>query len=123
MPSGEGGSWGSATTSDFSAARNGGNLPLQVHVTSPSAIGERGSEAKLMIRVADDDPSARQDLAVRVRPRVQRTARALLRHDADADDATQASILEILRAAASFRGESSLTAWADRIAVRTIMRV
>lgn len=76
-----------------------------------------------MIRVADDDPTARQDLAVRVRPRVQRIARALLRHDADADDATQASILEILRAAASFRGESSLAAWADRIAVRTIMRV
>ena len=43
--------------------------------------------------------------------------------DRDADDCVQLSLLEILAALQGFRGESTLGAWADRIAVRTSMRV
>lgn len=39
----------------------------------------------------------------------------------DAEDAAQNGMMEILRSAGSFRGDN-LTAWADRIAVRTAMR-
>jgi RNA polymerase sigma-70 factor (ECF subfamily) len=63
------------------------------------------------------------DKCARLRPRISTIARALLRHSADADDATQASLLEILHAAESFRGEGSFEGWADRIAVRTTLRL
>jgi RNA polymerase sigma-70 factor (ECF subfamily) len=59
----------------------------------------------------------------RLRPRIARIARALLRHAADADDATQASLLEILKCAGTHRGDGSFDAWADRIAVRTTLRL
>ncbi len=59
----------------------------------------------------------------RLHPRVQRLARTFLRNPADADDASQAAMLEILRAASAFRGESRLESWADRIAVRTAIRM
>jgi RNA polymerase sigma-70 factor (ECF subfamily) len=53
---------------------------------------------------------------------VQRVARRLLSHAADADDAAQIALMEILRSAATFREESSIERWADRIAVRTALR-
>jgi RNA polymerase sigma-70 factor (ECF subfamily) len=46
-----------------------------------------------------------------------------LRHEADAEDATQHALIEILRAASTFRGESALETWADRIAVRSAIRI
>lgn len=65
-----------------------------------------------------------QDLLTRrLRPRVQRLVASFLRNPADAEDGTQAALLEILRAIPSFRGESRLEAWADRIAVRTAIRL
>ena len=54
--------------------------------------------------------------------RVQRLSRSLLQNNADASDASQASLLEILKSAGTFRGESSLERWADRIVVRTALR-
>jgi RNA polymerase sigma-70 factor (ECF subfamily) len=63
------------------------------------------------------------EACARLRPRIARIARALLRDAADADDATQASLLEILRSAPRYRGDGSFDGWADRIAVRTTIRV
>lgn len=71
---------------------------------------------------ATSDPRARDELVRRLHPRVLKLARAFLRNPADADDAAQAAMLEILRAVAAFRGECRLEAWADRIAVRTAIR-
>jgi RNA polymerase sigma-70 factor (ECF subfamily) len=55
--------------------------------------------------------------------RVQRLCRALLRNGQDAQDAAQVSLLEILHAARGFRGDSSVERWADRITVRTALRM
>ena len=63
------------------------------------------------------------ETCARLRPRIARIARALLRDAADADDATQASLLEIMRSAESYRGDGSIDGWADRIAVRTTLRL
>lgn len=41
----------------------------------------------------------------------------------DVDDLVQRSLIEILRSAGTFRGESSLETWSDRIASRTAMRL
>jgi RNA polymerase sigma-70 factor (ECF subfamily) len=49
-------------------------------------------------------------------------AHRLLANGADADDAAQMALMEILRSAATYREESSIERWADRIAVRTSLR-
>jgi RNA polymerase sigma factor (sigma-70 family) len=72
--------------------------------------------------VAAQDRAACERFVCRLLPRVQRLARALLRNTNHAEDASQASLLELLGASRSFRGESSLERWADRITVRTSLR-
>jgi RNA polymerase sigma-70 factor (ECF subfamily) len=69
------------------------------------------------------DALAREQLAARLVPRVRRVAATLVRGKEDAEDAMQVALVEILRAAPSYRGESSLETWADRIAVRVAIRV
>jgi len=76
-----------------------------------------------MALVAQGNPEAREYLAFRLCERVRRIQRGLLGNVQDADDAAQETLIEILRGAASFRGDSSLERWADRIAVRTGLRV
>jgi RNA polymerase sigma-70 factor (ECF subfamily) len=80
------------------------------------------SDLGLMKLVAGGDPHAQRVLAHRLAPRVQRLAHRLLANSADADDAAQIALMEILRAAAGFREESSIERWADRITVRTSLR-
>ena len=73
-------------------------------------------------RAAAGDANAQSWLARRVLPKIRRVARALCRSSADADDAAQMSLLEVLRSAKTYRGDAGLDAWAGRIAVRTTMR-
>ena len=54
--------------------------------------------------------------------RVALTVRYLAGADSDADDYVQMAMMEILRSVGSFRGESSLETWAEKITVRTTMR-
>jgi RNA polymerase sigma-70 factor (ECF subfamily) len=49
-------------------------------------------------------------------PRVYRLARRLLGNDADAEDATQDTFVQVLRKLPSFRAEASLPTWLYRIA-------
>ena len=79
-------------------------------------------DVELMERVARGDPEAQRALVQRLLRRVDDLCRAVLRHSVDAQDARQLSVLEILKSARSFRGESSLERWADRITVRTALR-
>jgi RNA polymerase sigma-70 factor (ECF subfamily) len=65
------------------------------------------------------DPRA---LAERLLDRTRATVHYLLGADPDADDIAQQAMIEILRSAAGFRGESRLESWADRITVRTALR-
>lgn len=75
-----------------------------------------------MARVASGDAAGQRAVVTRLLVRVGRLCRAVLRHREDAEDATQMSMLEILKSAGSYRGESSLERWADRITVRTALR-
>jgi RNA polymerase sigma-70 factor (ECF subfamily) len=94
-----------------------------MHVVSGKArIAGGQSELGLMRLVAGGDAHAQRVLAHRLAPRVQRVVRRLLASVADADDAAQLALMEILRSAATFREESSIERWADRIAVRTALR-
>jgi RNA polymerase sigma factor (sigma-70 family) len=79
-------------------------------------------DVDLMARVAHGEPAAQRALVGRLLGRVDRLCRVLLRNVRDAEDARQLSMLEILRAARNFRGESTLERWGDRITVRTALR-
>jgi RNA polymerase sigma-70 factor (ECF subfamily) len=82
-------------------------------------------------RIAADDPRigaavggdarALDSLCRVLLPRLRNLARYLLRGDAEVDDAAQEALIAVLRALPGFRGESLLTTWADRIAVRTVL--
>ena len=85
--------------------------------------GENDSAANLRVDSPVPFSAEVTDTCARLRPRIARIAQALLRHTADAEDATQASLMEILRCADSFRGDGSFDGWADRIAVRTTLRL
>lgn len=94
-----------------------------MHVVSgKSRTSSTQSELGLMRLVAGGDTHAQRVLAHRLAPRIQRVAHRLLANGADADDAAQIALMEILRSAATYREESSIERWADRIAVRTSLR-
>jgi RNA polymerase sigma factor (sigma-70 family) len=79
-------------------------------------------DLQLMALVGEGDSSAQRAVVRRLLARVQRLAASLLGRGADASDASQASLVEILRCASDYRGESSLERWADRIVARTALR-
>jgi RNA polymerase sigma factor (sigma-70 family) len=75
-----------------------------------------------MRAVAAHQPEAEAALVRLVIAQVRARARLLTRDFADADDAAQTALVEILRSAPSFRGEGSLAGWCERITVRTTLR-
>lgn len=79
-------------------------------------------DACLTARAANADPAAQKALVLRLMGRVQRLSRSLLRSAADASDASQVSMIQILKSAGNYRGEGTLESWADRIVFRTAMR-
>jgi RNA polymerase sigma-70 factor, ECF subfamily len=92
--------------------------------TGPNAPSDpHRQDVRLMSLVAAGDPGAARELADRLVSRVHRLARSILRAGADADDAAQQSLIEILTSAKSYRGGASIERWSDRIAVRTTMRL
>lgn len=65
---------------------------------------------------------ARRELAERMLDRVATVVRCLGAGERDRDDHVQDAMIEILRSIGSFRGESSLETWAERVTVRVAMR-
>jgi RNA polymerase sigma-70 factor (ECF subfamily) len=68
------------------------------------------------------DEASRRALARRLLERTRATVRYLVGDSPDAPDWVQLGLLEVLRSAHTFRGESRLETWADRIVVRTALR-
>lgn len=84
---------------------------------------DRVAEIDLMRAVASREPKAEAELVRRIISLVRARARVLTRSKADADDAAQSSIVEILRSAPNYRGDGSLAGWCERITVRTTLRL
>jgi RNA polymerase sigma-70 factor, ECF subfamily len=76
---------------------------------------------ELVSLAAAGDRRAQRALVERLRRRVQSISLSIMGNAADAEDTTQTILMEILKSAGSFRGES-LFGWADRIAARTAIR-
>jgi len=98
-------------------------IPVASVDPKPSKAAERAQEIELMRAVAAHQPQAEAELVRRVIGQVRSRARVLARNMADADDAAQTAIVEILRSAANFRGDGSLAGWCERITVRTTLRL
>jgi RNA polymerase sigma-70 factor (ECF subfamily) len=75
-----------------------------------------------MAAVADKDADAQRTLVKRLAGRVRRITSLMCSSSADADDAAQLALMEILSSARAFRYASSLEGWADRITARTALR-
>lgn len=92
--------------------------PVEALVSPPDAQ----ADLELMARVAASEPSAQRILVERLARRVRRVAGLICRNAADADDAAQLALIEILRTAHGFRVASSLERWAERITVRATLQ-
>jgi RNA polymerase sigma-70 factor, ECF subfamily len=80
------------------------------------------AEVALARAAGEGDPRANRDLAERLLNRIRATVYYLAAGDRDADDLVQMALVAILRSARTYRGDSSLERWGDRIAVRTALR-
>ena len=76
--------------------------------------------AALVDAAVRGDRQAAERLLRALLPRVRNLVRYFVRGDAEVDDLAQEGLVIILRGLASYRGEGSVTAWADRIVVRTV---
>ena len=74
------------------------------------------SDPELVERILGGDMRALEALMRRHNRALYRTARAILRDDAEAEDAVQEAYLRAYRSLGSFRGESKLSTWLVRIA-------
>lgn len=80
-------------------------------------------DGSLMAAVAKKDRAAQEVLVRRLAGRVGRLTRALCGSQADAEDTSQVALVEILKSGATFRVESSIEHWADKITIRCVMRM
>ena len=81
-----------------------------------SSVAPSESDAALVARCRDGDRAAMRVLMKRHNRALYRTARAILRDDAEAEDAVQEAWLRVFNSLASFREESALGTWLIRIA-------
>ncbi len=74
------------------------------------------TDTELIARILSGDLRALETLMRLHNRTLFRTARAILRNDADAEDAVQDAYVQAYRKLATFRGESKLSTWLVRIA-------
>jgi len=77
---------------------------------------ERTTDTELVARILSGNLRAFEVLMYRNKRTLLRTARAILRDDAEAEDAVQEAFLQAFRALGTFRGQSKLSTWLMRIA-------
>jgi len=81
-------------------------------------------DVELARRVAQGDQAAFEALMRRYNRALFRTARAILRDDAEAEDALQEAYLQVYRTIGGYRGEARLSTWLARVvANEALMRL
>jgi len=90
----------------------------------PTSLAAEAPDVELAVRVAAGEPAAFEALMRRHNRALFRTARAILRDDAEAEDALQEAYLQAYGAIANYRAEAKLSTWLARIvANEALMRV
>ena len=85
-------------------------------------VAPAGNPNDLARAAVAGDRTALLKLIELLRDDVYRLAMRMLGHPADAEDAAQEALIQIMTSLSSFRGESSVRTWAFRIASRHYMR-
>jgi RNA polymerase sigma-70 factor (ECF subfamily) len=88
-----------------------------MHTTSVKTADKGWSDAEIARRIAAGDHSAFELMMRRHNRPLYRTARSILKDDAEAEDVLQEAYLLAYRGIGKFRGESSLATWLTRIVV------
>lgn len=89
--------------------------PMAMKTAVHQAAAERLTDTDLIERTQAGDMRALEALMRRHNRTLYRTARAILRDDAEAEDAVQEAYLRAYGALGTFRGESKLSTWLVRI--------
>ncbi|HET9580939.1 MAG TPA: RNA polymerase sigma factor [Usitatibacter sp.] len=84
---------------------------------STARIDPRISDTDLARLVGEGNEAAIRLLTKRHNQTLFRTARAILREDAEAEDAVQEAYIKAIRAISSFRSDAKLSTWLTRITV------
>jgi len=85
-------------------------------------VDSHAAEAELCRRVANGDARALERLMRVHNQRLYRTARAILRDDAEAEDVVQETYLRAYRGMPLFRGDAALSTWLVRICVHEALQ-
>lgn len=91
-----------------------------MQISSRRATPERqadGPAGELIVRAAQGDGAAFAALMRQYNQLLFRTARSIVRNDAEAEDVVQESYLRAWRALATYRAESRLSTWLVRITI------
>ncbi len=80
-------------------------------------------EANLMSRIRNQEDGAFRELFHRFQDRIMRTAMKILKEEQAAQDALQETFLNIFRASHSFRGDSKIGTWINRITVNVCLEM
>jgi RNA polymerase sigma factor (sigma-70 family) len=83
----------------------------------PAREPTAADDAALVARIVGGERAAFEQLMRRHNTALFRTARAILRDDADAEDALQEAYLAAYRHLGEFRGDARLTTWLTRIVI------
>ena len=88
-----------------------------MHPISVKTAGKDLPDTEIARRIALGDPDAFQLLMRRHNQTLYRTARSILKDDAEAEDAVQEAYILAYRAIGAFRGDAKLSTWLIRIVV------
>jgi RNA polymerase sigma-70 factor (ECF subfamily) len=89
--------------------------PMAMKTAIRQEAAERLTDTELIARTQAGDMRALEALMRRHNRTLYRTARAILRDDAEAEDVVQEAYLRAYSALGTFRGESKLSTWLVRI--------
>jgi RNA polymerase sigma-70 factor, ECF subfamily len=89
--------------------------------TTGSGVTAATPDAELAARAANGDDRAFEAIMRRHNRLLFRTARSILRSDAESEDAVQEAYVRAWRALANFRGDSKLSTWLVRIVINEAM--
>jgi RNA polymerase sigma-70 factor (ECF subfamily) len=105
-------------------ARPVSSRPIQGEVSNGAVSEVEPSEADLIRRVLRGEDEAFRDLVRPYEHAVFMATRAILKNEADAEDAAQDAVLKAFTNLAKFRGDSKFSTWLFRIATNeALMKV
>jgi RNA polymerase sigma factor (sigma-70 family) len=96
--------------------------PASQTITAGSTPDGTGGIDALAVHATRGDPAALRALCERLQGPVYRLALRMLGHTADAEDATQEIVIQVITRLSTFEGRSKLMTWVYTIASRHLLR-